>query len=216
VSDHYQIVTFVGVDEEDLATAAKQTMQFLLDRKYRGEPIASEPPPEERLRAWFVATGLDEAAIEEQLAKARKRLTGRAAFVSGDNAGEAVEGGAPPSRSATPAFGIELRLGWEVHGDVNVEYVGTCPSCNARTHELRLWEGPLAKAAARIEDDADAELSCPECGTEHPLRSWSFAPPLWVSAMALRFGNWGPLTNRFIEDLERASGSPVRLTSETV
>jgi hypothetical protein len=216
VSDHYQIVAFVGVDEEGLASAARQTLQFLLDRRYRGARIPAEEYPEERLRPWFVAAGLDEAAVEEQLSRARERLTRRVAFVSGDEAAEAVEGGSPPSRSANAAFGIELCLGWEVHGDVNVEYAATCPSCDATTRGLHLWEGSLAQAASTIEEDADAPLPCGRCGAERPLRSWSFDPPLWVAPMALRFGNWGPLTRRFLEELERISGSPARLTRETV
>jgi hypothetical protein len=216
VSDHYQIVVLGELDEPGVAHAMKQLHQFLRDHRYAGSALEPEPHAEERLRPWLVAAGLDEETVQEQLAKAHRRLARRLAFISGENAADVVGGPPVPARIPDPAFGIEFVMGWEVHGDANAEYSGVCPGCGATVRGLHPSKDRLAAATCKIEDDPIAELACDACNKGWPLRSWTFEPPLFVSNLALRFGNWGPLRPRFIADLERVTGSRARVTSEIV
>jgi hypothetical protein len=216
VRDHYQIVVFGELEEKDLSDAVRRLLDFLRDHRYVDAPIAPEPHSEEKLRPWLAATGLAEVTIDQEIAKTQARLSRRRAFVSGEAAGEAVAGPPVPSQCPDAAFGVELVLGWEVHGDAEAEYSTECPGCDAELRELHLWKGPLADATSRIEEDPRAELPCDACNGAWPLRDWTFHPPLYVSILALRFGNWGPLAPSFVGGLERAARSRAQLTSETV
>ncbi|WP_146650759.1 hypothetical protein [Labilithrix luteola] len=209
-------MAFVDLEDAAMLHTAKRVIRWMHDERIRGDALAPEESPEARLRPWFEAVGYDEARIQLELAKARNRFKQRIAFAPGERATEAMT--ASPESPSHPhaSTGIELVMGWNIHGDARWGYAGHCPTCHRQVSNLHLRGGPLMLAAAKLESDPRSPLVCVDCGAESPLRSWSFDPTLLVSPLALRFANWRPLRTSFLEALATVVGGRVRTTSEVL
>jgi hypothetical protein len=207
MSDHYQVVCFVELDERTARDAAHRLVDHLRAREVAGarEPYPNEPDPSDSPE--LIHADID-TALERRFAKRGSRPHKPVKFFPGTKSDlVTLEGDTNGS--------IELEFGWRLHADER-DLVATCPSCGAPRAPLSPWRGPLARAVRELTRGGSAALSCPSCSEARALREWRFEPPAFVAALALSFANWSSLRPEFVEELERVAGSRIGIARETV
>jgi len=190
MSDHYQIVAFIDLQLDEARAVATKIIEDLRKRKILGGLIP----------------GADDA-----------NATRRMLFKTGDAAASVITGDPIPRQSRRAAYGVEIVIGWWAHGDGDVTHSAMCPACGHVTEELTFDDGPLRHAASKIADEQGGTVvGCASCGEETLLLHWRFSPPLYFAPLAMRFGNWGPLSIDLVRLLETLSGSRARVAHELV
>lgn len=131
---------------------------------------------------------------------------------------ETVEHPVPGGVSGEPPWGLEVRLGREVHdgAQYSVEAV-TCPRCSVR----RPFYGPpdelgptgtdeaglraFYEAAATWRDGGEADLACAACGTTAPVTRWQ-AEGAALASLVFVFWEWDELRPEVLRWIADATG----------
>jgi hypothetical protein len=104
--------------------------------------------------------------------------------------------------------GVDLVLGRELHHPIENFEPPTCPAC------ARALEIDDERHAALVESwlgGVEPVAACASCRRSAPLGDW---PGQWMFAvgnLAVRFNNWPPLREEFIEDLKQRIGPRCRV-----
>lgn len=220
MSDHYQIVVVTDVPATEALPVSKILVKWLQDREMiRKESLRSVDELLHHAEAY--AHLLPPEALES-LRKTKESVPRGDAYIPGPGARASLDRPNAdrwwPSEGGgnSAAFGLEVRRGTMLHADVNVPTTAVCPACRKSMPNLNWFEPPLDQASEQWLARGESPLSCANCGKESDLSAWHFEPPAACGALALRFGNWPKLSNRFLEDLAGVAKSRVVLVEELI
>ncbi len=85
----------------------------------------------------------------------------------------------------------------------------TCKACGARVgDEDESWDSEPWTDAVDVwwSGDAAAVYACPKCGVPERLTEWSGDAPWYFGYLGLKFWDWSPLSERFIQEVTKQLG----------
>ena len=112
--------------------------------------------------------------------------------------------------------GLELEVGRTVFYRLSLEL--TCKACGARldadkdeSWDLEPWHDAVN---AWWSGDAAALYACPKCGVPERLTEWSGGAPWYFGYLGLKFWDWSPLSERFIQEVTKQLGHRTGVVSD--
>lgn len=177
--------------------------QILVDEVVRGETAARESG--ERLERWLIDNDVLSADLTDCV------FGQPLGHPPGPAYGRAVGGTGPAPRLWTN--GAHVLIGRHAHwgGDLDGLACEQCGHLEDVTAESDRWQQTFMGTIAEWMDGGDGTVTCLGCGARNELTDWNWGRHPWgFGEVAVRFWNWEPLAQSFIDDVSDVLGHPVR------
>lgn len=177
--------------------------QILVDEVVRGERAARESG--ERLDTWLIDTGVLSPELTDCV------LGNPLGHPPGPSYGRAVAGAGDAPRQWTN--GGYVIIGRQAHwgGDLDGLACAQCGQLEDVTSEGGRWQQTFMGTIAEWMDGGDGTITCRGCGARNELSDWDWGRYPWgFGEVSVKFWNWEPLAENFIDDVWAVLGHPVR------
>ena len=160
--------------------------QIIVDRDAKPEDVVAHMS---RIREWLVS----EAIVEPSAILDAHH--GPNEYPAGPNYSRVVV--EPQSTPDTCDFITERQAYWTGPEPWHI----VCDECNTRSDPDELAGDPWGAALRDWQRAGQGPLACPACGATRPISEWTHDPPWGFGTLAVRFRDWPPLTQEFIDEL---------------
>jgi hypothetical protein len=129
-------------------------------------------------------------------------------YLAGSAVAEVAPGFPPFVR---PNNGVDILDQRQAHHSGGNYTPPTCPTCTASLGE----EAHFALIEPWL-NGVEPEATCPTCAVAAPLGDWDGPWAIHVANLAVRFNNWPPLVNTFVDQLHSHLGPRCRMIYQRI